>query len=411
MTVQSLYDPAEHRPLAGAPWSEGAARDAIARIAGDAIAAYREPERAWPNHADDLEGGPDRPYRSAYFGAAGMAWALHRLAREGLAPEMPGLAELAAGLTTDYRADPELAELSPDPPTPASLLFGESGILLALQAIGADGPRRDELAACVGRNAANPTLELCWGSPGTMVAALALWRATGEARWREAWRDSAGRLLDAWRDTVWVQDLYGERRRFVGAGHGFAGNAFCLLAGADLLGERAPAIAARIARVAGELAVRDGACAQWWPQAGVEPTKRSVQWCHGAPGIVVCLAGLPADPATDRLLAAGGELTWRAGPLRKGVGLCHGTAGNAYALLALWARTGEERWLERARAFAIDAAADVARRRHAEGRGRYTLFTGDVGVALALHSCLTGDARFPFLADALADAPRVAELE
>ena len=99
-------------------------------------------------------------------------------------------------------------------------------------------------------------------------------------------------------------------------------------------------------------------------------------------------------------------MTWRAGPLRKGVGLCHGTAGNAYALLALWARTGDERWLERARAFTMDAADDVARRRHTEGRGRYTLFTGDIGVALALRSCLTGEAAFPFLADALDDAPR-----
>jgi hypothetical protein len=33
---------------------------------------------------------------------------------------------------------------------------------------------------------------------------------------------------------------------------------------------------------------------------------------------------------------AGGELTWRAGPLAKGANLCHGTAGNGYAFLALF---------------------------------------------------------------------------
>jgi hypothetical protein len=37
------------------------------------------------------------------------------------------------------------------------------------------------------------------------------------------------------------------------------------------------------------------------------------------------------------------------GPLRKGAGLRHGTAGNGFAFLKLFARTGDERWLERAR--------------------------------------------------------------
>jgi hypothetical protein len=114
--------------------------------------------------------------------------------------------------------------------------------------------------------------------------------------------------------------------------------------------------------------------------------------------MVTALAGLPADEQTDRLLAAGGELTWRAGPLSKGVGLCHGTAGNAYAFLSLHARSGDERWLQRARAFAMDAVGDVDRRRKAAGCGRYTLFTGDIGVALLLRSCLAADPTFPFLA-------------
>jgi hypothetical protein len=67
-------------------------------------------------------------------------------------------------------------------------------------------------------------------------------------------------------------------------------------------------------------------------------------------------------------------------------------------LLALHSRLGEERWLHRARMFAMDAVADVDRRRSASGRGRYTLFTGDIGVALLLRSCLNSDATFPFLA-------------
>ena len=67
----------------------------------------------------------------------------------------------------------------------------------------------------------------------------------------------------------------------------------------------------------------------------------------------------------DELLAGGGELTWQAGPLAANAGLCHGTAGNGYAFLRLFERTGDERWLERAQAFAMHAAAQAAEGRRA----------------------------------------------
>ena len=116
-----------------------------------------------------------------------------------------------------------------------------------------------------------------------------------------------------------------------------------------------------------------------------------MQWCHGAPGIVATLAHL----LEQELAVSGGELTWRAGPLRKGANLCHGTAGNGYAFLALLRRTGDERWLERARAFAMHAALQVERARTEAGRGRYSLWTGDVGTALYLADCLDGHGEPP----------------
>ncbi len=116
-----------------------------------------------------------------------------------------------------------------------------------------------------------------------------------------------------------------------------------------------------------------------------------MQWCHGAPGIVATIGHL----LDEELAVAGGELTWRAGPLKKGAGLCHGTAGNGYAFLALLARTGDERWLARARAFAMHAAAQMERSRSEDGRGRYTLWTGDLGVALYLADCIDGRGALP----------------
>lgn len=415
----SFCDPAEHRPLAGPAWSEDAARTAIAQIAADAITAYRGPHELWPNHPADFDEEPDqsgRVFRSVYLGAAGMMWGLHRLQAAGLAPELPGRDELADALPQAYRDDPEFTEWDTGaPPPPPSLLFGEAGILLACEAIDpGDQERGDALAAVVAANARNPTCELCWGSPGTMIAGEAMWRATGAPRWRDLWRESAQWLIGEWSDPIWTQAMYGERRRFVGAGHGFASNASVLLSGLDLLDSAAEDRAGLVVRIldtTAALAQREGAFAQWPAFAGTETDRRPVQWCHGAPGIVTALGSLPRRPDIDELLAAGGELTWSAGPLRKGVGLCHGTAGNGYALLALYHRTGERDWLERARAFAMDAAADVTTWRSRHGQGRFTLLTGDLGAALLLADCLEERSSerpgpgFPFLERPLGRIP------
>ena len=106
------------------------------------------------------------------------------------------------------------------------------------------------------------------------------------------------------------------------------------------------------------------------------------------------MVGTAARYLDEELLLAGAELTWRAGAhgAEKGAGLCHGTAGNGYALLKTFERTGDERWLERARKFAVHALAQ------AKGApGRYSLFTGGVGVALFAAGCLEADPRFPVL--------------
>jgi lantibiotic modifying enzyme len=144
------------------------------------------------------------------------------------------------------------------------------------------------------------------------------------------------------------------------------------------------------------LAVEEDGLANWPALAGerLDDTGNHqirTQWCHGAPGIVATLAHM----LDEELVVAGGELTWRAGPLSKGANLCHGTAGNGYAFLALLDRTGDERWLARARAFARHAARQVELSRSDNGRGRYTLWTGDLGTALYLADCIDGRGELP----------------
>jgi hypothetical protein len=121
-----------------------------------------------------------------------------------------------------------------------------------------------------------------------------------------------------------------------------------------------------------------------------------MQYCHGAPGFVVCLADLPGA-ALDRLLVAAGEAIWAAGPLIKGSNLCHGTGGNGYAFLKLYGRTGDSKWLARARAFAMHGIVQTEAEERRRQRMRYSLWTGDAGFAIYLWDCLHGSARFPTL--------------
>jgi lantibiotic modifying enzyme len=215
-----------------------------------------------------------------------------------------------------------------------------------------------------------------WGSPGTILAGRELGLdVTASLEWLHGRRDTEG---------LWTQQLYGQSRRFLGPAHGFAG---CVLALGDV---------AAVSETLQRFAVEEDGLVNWPPLAGMRLDANGdgqirTQWCHGAPGMVATLAHV----LDEELAVAGGELTWRAGPLQKGANLCHGTAGNGYAFLALLERTGDERWLTRARTFAMHAAGQVEHSRSEYGRGRYTLWSGDLGTALYLADCTDGRGELP----------------
>jgi lantibiotic modifying enzyme len=264
----------------------------------------------------------------------------------------------------------------------------------------------DELTRHIDANSDSPVLEFMWGSPGTMTAAVWLYERTGNAIWAErfcrdaAWLWDRLEFVDKAGCHLWVQHLYGHVSPFIGAVHGFAGNAFALLRGWDLLtaAERTR-WAERLAQSLRATAIREEDGANWPQSIGRHRSGRRsalVQHCHGAPGIVTCFGGFP-DAGIDDLLLAAGELTWRAGPLAKGAGLCHGTAGNGYAFLKLYRRSGDKRWLSRARNFAMHAIGQHGRDTARHGQYRYPLWTGDPGLAIYLANCIAGTDRFPVM--------------
>jgi hypothetical protein len=198
----------------------------------------------------------------------------------------------------------------------------------------------------------------------------------------------------------WTQDLYGCRSTYLDAVHGFVATASPLIRGRHLLDAKVWAEWQRcIVNTMQRTATWDGTLANWraWLDVPSGQTPRMLmQFCHGAPGFVICLADMPGADL-DALLIAAGEATWAAGPLAKGSNLCHGTGGNGYALLKLFGRTGDALWLERARAFAMHGIAQMQADAAQYRQLRYSLWTGDPGLAIYLWDCVRGRAAFPTL--------------
>lgn len=196
---------------------------------------------------------------------------------------------------------------------------------------------------------------------------------------------------------VWDNDLFGQTRSYFGACHGVAGNLNAFLRGADLLPDEF--LSDAINRTAATLdfhAVRQGGMANWFTCTAPTKGRLFVQWCHGAPGIVTALSTTPKTGTSgseiiDTLLVEASALVWNAGPLAKGPGICHGTAGNGYAFLKMYQRDGQTHWLDKARAFASHAIQQSQVHRTQYGQGRSSLMTGDAGLAVYLHHCLNPD--------------------
>jgi hypothetical protein len=333
-----IYNAKAHEPLAGGPWDERLARYAIADIVDEIVAA-----------------GP--PAEAGVY--AGVSGELHALRTLG--------------------TDVEWALGAGDGPGFAD---GEVGIALVAR----DAARfRAAAQACID----DPWNELLYGAAGALVAA----RLLGED---DVARAAISRLWSTWsfdsklRACVWTQEYDDRRQQMLGFAHGVAGNAYALLRAAPLQSrEHQTELMHRVVETLERTALRDGELVNWPPAPDSPPEKLRVQWCHGAPGVVSALAGAPAHRALDPLLLAAGELVWDVGPLRKGGGLCHGTAGNGWAFLKLLRRTRDRRWLERARRFAMHAIE--------QRTGERGLMEGDAGLALYLRACIEVDDRWPLL--------------
>ena len=333
----------------------------------------------WPIHERDADGDAGRSLSGLYLGAAGVIWALHELGSQR------DFAEVADGLDRRFLDEPdfepEKGEAAP------GLWLGRSGILAVAERLSPSPVRRDLLLDVLEQNIGNPTVEVMWGAPGSLLVAAEMLDRTGDPRWADLWSRLADDVWSGWVEDerwgyrIWTQLLYGTVAQYISPAHGFAGNVAALAGRPQLLGpERTAELEREAVRTSTATAVIDGDLANWQPLAGEtldgSPGRvRAIrtQWCHGAPGQVATLACIaPHDAEYTRLLVAGGELTWRAGPLRKGPGLCHGTAGNGLRVPGAAPAHG--------RSAVAGEGAGVCDALHRAGRGR----TGAIRAWMAL---------------------------
>ena len=201
--------------------------------------------------------------------------------------------------------------------------------------------------------------------------------------------DSAPRgcLMYAWHD-----------KEYLGAAHGVVGIITVLLQAHQQVGIDVAPVRATIDFVIAKFVQPDGNLAgKTYRPADSE----LVQWCHGAPGLVMLLTLAYVvfhDDSYITVAERAGECVWRQGLLHKGLGLCHGVAGNAYAFLSLnrmFTKMGNadraEYWISRARGFAHWMFADDARleRLIKQPDDPYSLYEGIAGTLCFLTDLLT----------------------
>ncbi len=392
-----LYDATKHEPLDHTPWNQELVLAKIQDILHDTDRGFHE-ATFWPPHPsdDELESAP---MTSLFNGASSTAWALLFFAQTNLAPTYRrDYRATLSRIYETYLQSPELGGVAP------GYLFGETGILTVLKSQLPHDRYSAQLDAAIDKTRQRPENELMWGTSGALLAATLLYEKTSEEKYLKKILRLAQALITSWTfDEVlgcylWTQNLYGKTSQLLGSVHGFAGNVFALLQASKYLSEtQQKIILERAAETFLRTALHEGPLTNWQPAP--TSTKLLVQWCHGAPGMITCFAPYPANTAADldKVLLQAGELVWQVGPLRKPFGLCHGTAGNGYPFLKLFQRTQDERWLTRARSFAMHAIRQSDAHHTALGRRRYELFTGDLGLAFYLWACVQGSGDWPLL--------------
>ncbi|XP_065053883.1 lanC-like protein 2 isoform X2 [Rhopilema esculentum] len=142
-------------------------------------------------------------------------------------------------------------------------------------------------------------------------------------------------------------------KEYIGAAHGYLGILFQLLH-PDLLKLDVVQSSLNLIKETLDIVIDMRFQSGNFPSSVGNNNDKLVQWCHGAPGAVNTLIRAYQVFSDAKYLDAAAkccDVIWDRGLLLKGYGICHGTAGNAYAFLEMFKATKNEKYLYHALKF------------------------------------------------------------
>jgi serine/threonine protein kinase len=365
-------------------------------------------DRIGPASALMAAGLTEAPTASVGYGAAGLAYALYRIACATSEPAHLATAEIwlsraAREINNDEAFHNAALEMTPDVVGQVSPLHAAPGIFSVEALLSqARGDLISQQAAIDGFAALSQApcdnLDATLGRCGTMLAAAMLLETIPA----ESQLDTT--LLRAVGDDVmgglWEKlDSYGPvsecpELRYSGVAHGWAGMLYATMRWCRITGQSLPAtLETRIEQLA-ELAEPVGRGARWpWviPAKGHRSQVSYMPgWCNGSAGFVYFWTLAHEHLRHERYLSLAHRAAWNAWESSSPVAnLCCGIAGQSYALLNLFKHTGEHEWLQRARELAIRAVTlardpQAPRQTANDGAGlrEESLYKGGLGVAI-----------------------------
>lgn len=337
------------------------------------------------------------PHCSLYYGAAGIAWFLYRLAGLRSDPRLLAAADLWCVKARQNASDPGAFSsaaigITPEVIGTVSPFHNESGLHL-VQALIAHAMGDFSMAGHAARAFAitcapsgqNPDLTIGWSSVILGCASLAEALPPIAGVDRQPFLDLGHRLSCALENWIAERRIVDARDMdWLGLAHGWAGLLFGLLRWTQATGARFPAIARERLYDLAALGRIEGAQISWPIRLGDKLRDRVAftGWCHGSAGYLLLWTLAHQLLGEQRFLelarGAAHHIVACYGTERNvNASLCCGYAGQAYGLLALHRQTGETELLNHARelcARAAELALDTSR--------PDSLYKGDTGIAL-----------------------------
>jgi serine/threonine-protein kinase len=354
------------------------------------------------------EGLPTAPTSSLNYGAAGVAYALYRLACVRDDPVLLALADVWVTRARAHMDDDDgcyCAELDITSETVGrSSTFHSGAGVEAVAAIIAhargDVSAREAAVAGFIERSSVPSIgiDLTLGRCSSLLACSLLvdTLVTADPAEHDELRRFADRTAEGIRTEIaGLQPITdcGEIA-YTGVAHGWAGILYSLLLWHEATGSApSPDLAPRLDEL-----VR---CAQPWGR-GLRwtirtdgPSSYMAGWCNGSAGFVHLFTLAWRTSQDDRWLRLAEQAAWTTWEMDEPVNsLCCGRSGRAYALLNLYRHTHETAWYERARHLATAAGAHATESDVQRGD---SLYKGLVGVSvLAAEIDVPARARMPF---------------